>query len=563
MRLIAPIALALACGALPAAAAATKPPSLPLYKEFKDWLLACDNGGRCEAKGFAESNGTSVLRIARDPGPDGRVEISIEAGDRFGAADLRLDDAAVPKDWWTDKSKDGDYLLAVDGQQNAADALQVLLSGTTLSLGGDAGEVSLNGITAALLAMDDAQGRVGTRTALIHPGMAPASTVPAGPALPVLKPPPPAPTPLSDATARALITGVRTSQEAALSDCTVTPDEQRYDQAVALTDTEALVMVDCGHGAYQSDFVVFRTSVKDPKAAQKLVLPQPTGDAFDEFIDPDYEAASGMFAFSAKGRGIADCGESASWIFDGKDFQLNSFNRQDKCSGLPGDWPTLWRVAETKAAAAPAAAPAATPAASGPAKPSFDCTKAKSDVEKAICADPTLSRADAEIARRYRTLRAALDRAAAKALQEDQGYFVAIRDDGFQEFKDLKARLDERLDFLGRVKTEAPAGFAGVWGNLWGEVEIKPEAEGRVSVSIQTVEQTTGRWVCNADGSAVPKGDTLTIPDDSGWSVKLMREGSVLTVEGIKPPGGDGMQPFCGLNGSVDGIFFPLTRTAQ
>jgi uncharacterized protein len=559
MRLLAPIVLALACGAaLPAAAAATKPPPLPQYKEFKDWLLACDNGGRCEAKGFAESDGTSVLRIARDPGPDGRVEISLEAGDRFGVADLRLDDTAVPKGWWADKSKDGDYLLTVDGQQNTTDVLQALLTGTTLTLGGDAGEVSLNGITAALLGMDDAQGRVGTRTALIHPGTVAASTVPAGPALPVLKPPAPAPAPLSDSTAKTLIAGVRSSQEAALSDCTVAPDEPRYDQAVALTDTEALVMVDCIHGAYQTNFVVFRAPVKDAKAAQRLVLPNPTGDAFDEFMGSDYEAASGEFTFSAKGRGPADCGESASWIFDGKDFQLNSFNRQDKCSGLPGDWPTLWRVAETKTTAA-TTTPAAT---TGQAKPSFDCTKAKSDVEKAICADPALSRADAEIAQRYRALRAALDPAAATALQADQGYFVSNRNDGFKDFKDLQARLDERLDFLGKVKTEVPAGFAGTWGNLWGEVEIKP-AGGRVSVAIQTVEQTTGRWVCNADGSAAPKGATLTIPGDSGWFVKLTREGSVLKVEGIKPAGGDAMQPFCGLNGSVDGTFFPLTGAAN
>lgn len=568
MRPLAPLALIATVAAAAPALAAGQATSFPIYKEFKDWQVACDNGGRCEAKGFqkeediGDDGKVALIRITRNPGPDGAVTLSLESEQPFTADSLAADGKRLPKaQGWTD-APPNEYLHQWDlkDPRQVASVLAALRNAKTAQLGEEdkaAGTVSLEGMTAALLAMDEAQGRIGTVTALARPGTAPATTVPPGPALPVLAAPPPAPAPLSEAKARAIAEATRTAQTATLKaqDCF---EDAKRDSAIALTATEALVQLQCIQGPYQSGYVLFQVPVDDPKAGRPVALPVPLGEATSSLVDPDYNPTAGTLASSARGRGPGDCGDSTVWAFDGRSFQVKSYSRQDSCRGLPGDWPTLWRTAEAKQGHA-SPAPAASPSAAS-ARPSFDCAKAKSDVEKAICADPALAHADAGIADRYRTLQAALDPAAAAALKQDQGYFVAIRNDGFQEFMSLRDRLDDRLDFLGRVKTGAPAGFTGVWGNVFGEVAIKPEAGGRVAVEIQTVEQTTGRWVCNAGGSAAPTGDTLTI-EDSGWIVTLTRRGSLLEVgstAATDAAASEG-QPFCGLNGTIGGTYLALT----
>ena len=560
MRSLVPtIALAAACAAaLPALAATQQSP--PLYKQFRDWQVACDNGGRCEAKGFPredDADHLSVVRVTREPGPQGAIEISLEAEGRFAASNLALQGGArLPAERWTDASSgDTDHRLVLRDQDGAVAVLAALRGAQGLRLG-NAGTVSLDGVTAALLAMDDAQGRVGTTTALIRPGDAPATTVPAAPALPVLNAPAPAPAALSAEAAQALAAATRTAQQAALSagDCFA---EDKRDDAIALTATEALVQLQCIQGPYQSSYLFFRVPVQDPKATRQLILPLPVGEPSSSFIDTDYDPTKGELTSSDRGRGPGDCGESASWVFDGREFQLKFYAMQDSCRGFPGDWPVLWRVAEPKAAAA---APVG-------AKPSFDCTKAKAAAEVAICGSAPLSQADAEIARLYGQLRGALDDKAAAVLKLDQQTFVMLRDEGFEgtveadRLDDLGTRLQQRIAFLRKVKTGTPAGLAGVWGNGFGTVEIKPDAKNRLSVSIETVEQLAARWVCDVSGSSADSGGRLAVTADEGWGLKLSREAAVLTVDEIRPGGGDPSvsPPYCGANGSVAGAYLPLT----
>ncbi|MDR6293846.1 uncharacterized protein E9232_006399 [Inquilinus ginsengisoli] len=565
MRHLVPIALAAACAAaLPAWAAAQ--PSAPLYKEFKDWQIACDNGGRCEAKGFPKEDDAdhlSVVRVTREPGPQGAIEITLEAEGRFAANGLALQGGGrLPAERWTDASSgDTDHRLVLRDQDGAATVLAALRGAQGLRLG-NAGTVSLDGVTAALLAMDDAQGRVGTTTALVRPGDAPATTVPAAPALPVLNAPAPAPAALSAEAVQTLAAATRASQRAALSagECFA---EDKRDDAIALTATEALVQLQCIQGAYQSSYLFFRVPVRDPKAARQLVLPLPVGEPSSSFIDTDYDPAKGELTSSGRGRGPGDCGESAVWVFDGKDFQLRSFAMQDSCRGFPGDWPVLWRVAEPKAAAA-AAAPAAAPAG---ARPSFDCSKAKAAAEVAICGSAELSQADAEIARLYSRLRGGLDDKAAAALKLDQQTFVMLRDDSFGDtveadrLDDLGTRLRQRIAFLRKVKTGTPTGLAGAWGNGFGTIEIKPDAKNRLSVSIETVEQLAARWVCDVSGSGTESSGRLALKVDEGWGLTLSRDAAVLTVDELRPGGGDPSvsPPYCGANGSVAGAYLPLT----
>ncbi|MCD0420379.1 tetratricopeptide repeat protein [Rubrivivax sp. JA1024] len=81
-------------------------------------------------------------------------------------------------------------------------------------------------------------------------------------------------------------------------------------------------------------------------------------------------------------------------------------------------------------------------------KPSFDCSRARKAVDKAICADPALADLDRRIDTLYRrALRdSAGQPAALRALKQAHSAFVAARDAGFgRPGYDLRAVLEARL----------------------------------------------------------------------------------------------------------------------
>ncbi|MGX7741981.1 tetratricopeptide repeat protein [Rhodopseudomonas parapalustris] len=81
-------------------------------------------------------------------------------------------------------------------------------------------------------------------------------------------------------------------------------------------------------------------------------------------------------------------------------------------------------------------------------KPSFDCSRARKPVDKAICADPALADLDRRIDALYRrALRDSAGQAAAlRTLKKAHSAFVATRDTGFgRPGYDLRAVLEARL----------------------------------------------------------------------------------------------------------------------
>ena len=338
--------------ALPAAAQ----PAQPVYREIRDWVLACDNTRACEAKAVPDELAApapdgdyepGAMHIDRQAGAVGRLTVRFSLDDKaFDPAALRVDGKPLPAGArWTRADKGATASLEGDA---ALALIRQIRDGTTLTFSAAKGapRVSLKGLAAVLLAMDEAQGRLGNTTALVKVGPAAATAVPA--ALP-------APTvvaapwikPLADK-AR-LIAVVRKSQGAALKahECDAEPST---DDAAPLSADEAVVTLKCEIAAYQGSVLAFRTPVAAPGRAKLLILPTPPTvdpkvEPAGEYGDGDYDPKTATFTESAKGRGLADCGESATWTFDGRDFHLSRFNKQERCGGgEPGDWPTLYRT---------------------------------------------------------------------------------------------------------------------------------------------------------------------------------------------------------------------------
>lgn len=344
---------------LPEAAVASNAPAdprvvaTPVNREFKDFVVGCDNTASCTAVGIpAEGESELVLILRRDAGPSAIATVQITAARPLKAADVHVDGKPSPiakLPWRTDT----DGTLTLTGADAVEFVAAVRNAGTIgTGAGAEAPSVSLAGLAATLLFIDETQGRLDTTTALLRTGPRPAALVPDAPPASALPPAAPMPRVLSEGQAERIAAIVRRQQTVALKrqDCDQDSGVTAPDQAVALTATEALVFLTCTSGAYQSDSLLFRAPL-DGGDARRIQLPalpfKRTGDGalFDTLVEADYDPATATLSSHFKGRGLGDCGEDVAWRFDGSDFRLVRYSALDRCGGaLPDAWPVLWRT---------------------------------------------------------------------------------------------------------------------------------------------------------------------------------------------------------------------------
>ncbi|RAX57199.1 hypothetical protein CCZ01_06970 [Helicobacter monodelphidis] len=110
------------------------------------------------------------------------------------------------------------------------------------------------------------------------------------------------------------------------------------------------------------------------------------------------------------------------------------------------------------------------------AKPSFDCAKAKSKIEKMICSDSELSRLDSAMAKEYAKLRKSLDKVARKELLNTQRAWIKAYQDCRDDKECIAKSLQDRIRFLERYIDTKSNAWAGIWSlsyNLYeGEFDI-------------------------------------------------------------------------------------------
>ncbi len=315
---------------------------VPHYAEFHAWFVACDNLRSCEARGF-EDAAQADLRLLRAAG-DAPAELRLTAAGDAILAGLALDgtplQAAPP---WSVTRQDGVTTMTTKDAATVAAFLQRARNGHRLSFGAGPGGVPLDGLTAALMRIDDVQGREGTSTALLAP------RGPGSPPEPPALPPRvrwSAPVALASSQARSLARAVRHAQATALAkaSCTQRPDEP--DEAFALDAERALVILPCSFGAYQGNALVFIITRADGRAGRFAPRLPTLADPVDTLVNAGFDPGTGTLSMSAKGRGVADCGMMAEWAWADGGFRLVEMARQDACGGAePGDWPVLFRTA--------------------------------------------------------------------------------------------------------------------------------------------------------------------------------------------------------------------------
>lgn len=325
------------------------PEQVPLYREIKDWVVACDNLRGCQAlsarDGFEYT--PLALHLQRDAGAQAPVRLYVRDAEQRGFLPLLLDGTPLKNAKALQQIEQNDESLLMAEGADAQALLAELRNGEQLRMPTE-GEydavVSLSGLSAALLLMDAVQGRVDTRSALYRPGPRPDSEVPSVSPAPQL-PAYPGTLPLSEAESQAIAQAVMAQTRDAWIEADM--DSEPEAEAFALNDREALVIIRTWCAAYNCDFAVYRVDRQPPYAEHDLQLDAlPLGhEGLSGWVS--YEPDTGELGYLYKGRGIADCGETGAWRFDGERFRLASFSFMGRCAGgSPGEWPELWRVAE-------------------------------------------------------------------------------------------------------------------------------------------------------------------------------------------------------------------------
>ncbi len=336
---------------LPVAAlllAAASPPPVPLYRTFGRWVVACDNVRRCEARGFDERT-RADLRVIVEAGP-ATPAVTLTWDEQPTPSGFTLDGQPIelsPPTWSLDARN---QTLSTKDPAAAAAFIAAARNAATLGwgrpqAGEQANSVPLQGFVAALLLIDAVQGRPGTPAALAAPrgkdGVHGAPGLPARPAWH-------APTPLAAAEARQLLAATANDPQVVRAlrqaDCSST-DRPGID---ALDPAHALILIPCRLGAYQGwSLTVIMPRGGGPATlfgATRPGLPAQPDDRRGFLTEAGFDPATGELGTSAKGRGLADCGDSASWVWSAGAFRLTALNNLDQCGGaMPGDWPALYR----------------------------------------------------------------------------------------------------------------------------------------------------------------------------------------------------------------------------
>lgn len=331
-----------------AGASASTKPTPGVQKFFQDWAVACDNRLACEAV-------TLQPEEAAFDGPSLSLTRAAQTGDiaiTLGRFETDSDRYRISIDGRVADTGPINKAAAEPIRVTGPDALRLaraMANGRTLTLrdgkGGALGKISLNGSAAALRYIDQIQNRAKTRTALVSPGKMDMRVkwMPA----PVI-------------TAKR-ITPTGTTPDAATLVSLIESSpckEERYgvteDTAYSLGNingtARSLVMISCGSGAYNFASAAY---IGTQEAGGKWLFTPAQFDYGDAvrtlddtvqlLVNADWDAASQTMTSYAKGRGLGDCGNAESYVWDGTQFRLISAYGLDQCRGAI-DWLTLWHA---------------------------------------------------------------------------------------------------------------------------------------------------------------------------------------------------------------------------
>lgn len=332
---------------LPALALAATPEP----KTFRDWMAGCDNLKSCTALSLPPNAAdiTAYLRLERPAGPDGAASLILRLSGDWkkppATVELKLDGAPFPTAGKSLPVVVNDNIASLTFQpadtaaliEAARKATKLTVAAPNLSV-----EVSLSGAVAALLWVDEQQGRLNTPSALIRKGNA--GVAPSAPTMPVIMAKP-ASGSLSEKDGKVLAAALRKHVKQRDPDlCGDDASPAVADEAWPLDGKRSLIALTCSLGAYNASNAFWIVEGSAVTTAKPVSFPQNDGDAKNMLTNGEFEPKSGRISYFAKGRGIGDCGVAGGYAWTGSSFVLTELSMMGECRGIGSDdWITLFR----------------------------------------------------------------------------------------------------------------------------------------------------------------------------------------------------------------------------
>ena len=301
------------------------------YREFGKWSVGCDNSLACSAFGISDKDKGGErwgLRIDRAPGYEGKIALRFNGKDISDEEHILIDGKMAMIE--SPASMGADSLP----QEPLLGVVNRLLNAATMTMPGEEkdGEViSLTGLKAALLYMDEQQGRIGARNAFVSKGEKKAATPPrAYPIIKAVNAPKSssAGVTITPKIGKAVMAHYRATTNRKICDLGLEPGSQETPTAYPLDKGLLLMEVYCWRAAYQAGSVFYlydsaRGTVRDaPFETLDIKTGALTIGKNGSVSGAD--AGDGGISGLHKGRGVGGCGESLSWRWDGKVFRLTS-----------------------------------------------------------------------------------------------------------------------------------------------------------------------------------------------------------------------------------------------
>lgn len=321
-------------------------PSQPVV--IKDWTIGCDNGLACQAVALQHSaDYTDFLSFVVARAADIDAPLKITAFGPNSKADkfrILIDGRLII----SGKVTPGETSASIEGADSIKLA-RAMARGNEIRLmdgaGVMVGRASLSGAKVAFQRLDKAQGRAGTKSAIILTGRK------------VMRPPP-ATLPII-AVKRLKESNVLPDTDTLValaehSACAAERVEVTQDTVYSLGSKGdaplALALVSCGGGAYNPASVAF---LGTKGADGKWTFDQVAFDyeAYEKadtgglklLLHPSWNPVSQTLSSFAKERGLGDCGNSAQYIWDGAMFRLKGATAMNECRGS-FNWIPTWRA---------------------------------------------------------------------------------------------------------------------------------------------------------------------------------------------------------------------------
>ncbi len=189
---------------------------------------------------------------------------------------------------------------------------------------------------------------------------------------------------------------------------------------------------------------------------------------------------------------------------------------------------------------------------------SYDCKKAQTTIEKTICNNSALSRADEQMGNAYNKLKNSLESVEAQNFHQEQREWLEFRNVNClaEDVSCLLAINLNRAAILNfrmspQFTTAMTTQISGMYAiNSHMVMRVQPMSAQKIFIEIAGAEPIKVNWVCNFSGDGdLNHNEVLIVHESDNTPITFTFVGNTVEVKG------ENLEHFCGLGGNISGTY--------